>query len=189
MRNRGWPSVALLSVSALTGCQSRGDADVQRRHQWVQQQTQATNRNLLEYLNRAGDIEFVDGWYPVESDPKTGGAWRWMSGRGITRLASRPGGRADVTDMELKIFGWGPHEHLGVLPFEMEFSVNGHVLGRFVPPKGSFEHVIVVPRYLLERSSHVDFVITVTNAAHPNGDARELGFATTGFHWTPAPVT
>jgi len=175
-------SVALLA-SALCGC-SR-DQDEKRRAAWIHEQTAANNLYLLDFLNRPGEVEFYDGWYNVEHDPKTGGAWRWMERRGIVRLVTKPQGLKQAQDMELKIFGWVPHEHVGFRTLGMEFSVNGHVLGRFDPPKGPFEHTIFVPRWLLEHSARVDFVITVANTARPNGDWRDLGFASTGFHWKP----
>lgn len=181
-------AASALVASLLCGCgrgRGRGDQDAERRPQWIHEQTAANNRYVLDFLNRPGDIEFYDGWYAVEHDKNTGGAWRWMDRRGIVRLATKVHGLAQARDMELKVFGWVLHEDAGYRKLQMEFAINGHVLERFDPPRGSFEHVIFVPRWLLEHSAKVDFVITVTHALHPRGDWRELGFATTGFHWTP----
>jgi hypothetical protein len=177
--------------SAVLGCEGapdHRDADLGRRKQWIQEQTVANNFYLLELLNRPGTFEFTDGWYAVEQDPKTHGAWRWMERRGIVRIMTKPDDAPEARDMDLKIFGWVPYEHAGTLSLSMEFAVNGHVLERFEPPRETFEHTIRVPKRLLDRSDYVDFVITVANAVRPAGDWRDLGFATTGFRWTPAAV-
>lgn len=171
-------------VLACFGCGAR-DQDRQRRFDWMQKQTGEHNLHVRHFLSRPGEHEFGDGWYPVEADIKTGNAWRWMDRRAIIALRTKPGGAREARDMEMKLFGWVPHEHVGLRRLVMEFAINGHVLDRFEPPKTSFERSIVVPRSLLEQSEWVDFVITVANTARPTGDWRELGFATSGFHWAP----
>lgn len=181
-------SYALLLVSLLSlvsGCKNR-DQDRQRRFDWIHQQSAANKMYVREFLSHSGDYEFGDGWYPVEADPKNGNSWRWMERRGIIKLRTTIGeAKTPPSDMEMKLFGWVPWEHVGLRYIQMEFAVNGHVLGRYDPPKGSFEHVVFVPKWLLENSDEVDFVITVTHTARPPGDWRDLGFGTSGFHWTP----
>lgn len=179
-------TLVVLAACALLlgGCKNR-DQDRQRRFDWIHEQTGANKMYVREFLSRSGDYEFADGWYPVEADVKTGGSWRWMERRGIIRLRTTIGDAKTPSDMEMKLFGWVPWEHVGLRYIQMEFAVNGHVLGRYDPPKGSFEHTLFVPRWLLENDDWVDFVITVTHTARPNGDWRDLGFGTSGFHWTP----
>jgi hypothetical protein len=176
----------VLAACALgaVSCKHR-DQDSKRRFEWIREQTAANKLYVRDVLTRTGYYEFYDGWYPPENDPKSNNAWRWMDKRGIVRMRTTIGEDKTPRDMELKIFGWVPQEHVGFRKIILEFSVNGHVLGRFDPPKGSFEHTIFVPRWLLEHGDWVDFVITASNTARPNGDWRDLGFATTGFHWTP----
>jgi hypothetical protein len=175
---------AVFGVLAV-GCAKPHDQDIDRRPVWVHEQTVANNLWVREILTRPDKNEFYDGWYPVEFDPKTGGAWRWMEKRGIIRLRTRIDG-APAIDMQMKLFGWVPHEHVGLRVIQMELMANGHVLERFDPPKGTFEHSVIVPKWLLSQSEYIDFTITVTNTGRPGGDWRDLGFATTGFHWTPA---
>lgn len=189
----GLASCAALLAGCAAGCDSRDpvrdprDQDIDRRPAWVNAQTAQKKLFLRDLLSRGGDwFEFYDGWYPAEADPKTGSAWRWMDKRGIIRLQTKTEGVPRARDMELRIYGWVPTENLGFRKIQLEFAVNGHVLERFDPPTGPFEHAILVPRFLLDRSDWVDFVIASTNTARPNGDWRDLGFATTGFHWTPA---
>jgi hypothetical protein len=171
---------------ASAGCKGARDEDWERRPAWVASQTASNKLYQRDFLTRGGDwYDFYDGWYPPENDPKAASAWRWMERRGIIRLQTKTGGATVARDMNLELFGWVPHEHVGFRSNQLEFSVNGHVLGRFDPPKAAFNYTIVVPRSLLEQSDWVDFVITATNTARPNGDWRDLGFATTGFHWTP----
>lgn len=176
----------LLLALATTGCGGDRDQDRQRRFPWIQEQTKAHKLFGREFLSYASTYEFYDGWYPVEADAKTGFAWRWMEKRGIIRLRTVPSADArSAQDMVMKLVGWVPQEHVGLRKIILEFAVNGHVLGRFDPPQGTFEHPVFVPRWLLEHSDWVDFTITVSNTARPNGDWRDLGFATTGFQWTP----
>lgn len=186
MTRSALPCAVALASLALTsiGCGNR-DQDRQRRAEWVHEQTAQEKLYVREFLSRSGNYEFYDGWYPVENDPKTGGAWRWMQKRGIIRLQTTVGNAKSPVDMEMKLFGWVPQEHVGFRKIIMEFSANGHVLGRLDPPKGSFEHSVIVPKSLLEGSDWIDFTITVSNTARPNGDWRDLGFGTSGFHWTP----
>jgi hypothetical protein len=173
-----------ITMGGTLGCGNR-DQDRQRRFDWMQKQTADNKLYVRHFLSRPGEYEFGDGWYPVEADTKTGGSWRWMEKRAIIQLRTKPGGATEARDMELKLFGWVPYEHVGFRQLMMEFAVNGHVLDRFDPPKTSFEHSIIVPRALLEHGDWVDFVITVANTARPTGDWRDLGFGTSGFHWTP----
>lgn len=179
-------AITVLGACALllVGCKNR-DQDRQRRFDWVQEQTNANNLHVRHFLSRTGDSEFADGWYPAEHDQKSGGAWRYMDRRGIIRLRTVPGNAKTASDMEFKLAGWVHWEHVGERYIQLEFAVNGHVLGRFDPPKKSFEHTIFVPRFLLEQSEYVDFVITATNTTRAPGDARDLGMGTSGFHWTP----
>ena len=186
--------LGLASCAALlAGCHSRDgvreppDQDFERRPAWVNAQTAEKKLFVRDFLSRGSDwYEFYDGWYPAESDAKSGGAWRWMEKRGIVRLQTKTQGVTRARAMELRLFGWVPDDQVGFRKIQLEFAVNGHVLERFDPPHGPFEHPILVPRELLDYSDWVDFVITSTNTARPNGDWRDLGFATTGFHWTPA---
>ena len=181
----------VLLALGLFGCDKAVDVDVLRRPAWVGQLTASKNAHLRQFLLGATlyeggpQVQFYDGWYDVEDDPETGSAWRWMGQHGIIRLRTKPAGAAEVHDMELRLFGWVSYEHVGMLTQRMQFAVNGHILGYLDPPKASFEHVLFVPRFLLERSEWVDFSITVANTARAKGDWRDLGFATTGFHWTP----
>ncbi len=180
-------AVTVLLTASTLGCKGGDpDQDRQRRFPWIQEQTKSKKLFGREFLSYSSTYEFYDGWYPVETDPKTGFAWRWMEKRAIIRLRTVPGIAPGAQDMELKLDGWVPQEHIGLRKIILEFAVNGHVLGRFDPPKGSFQVPVFVPRWLLEHSDWVDFVITVSNTARPNGDWRDLGFATTGFQWTPA---
>lgn len=155
------------------------------RQRWVHEQAGAHDWYVREALNGTGDIDYYDGWFPPESDPKTGGGWRWMDRRSITRLRTRvrEGG---VSDMTVTVYGWVPWQDIGLRTNTLEFAVNGHVLETFDPPHESFVHTIFVPRFLLEKSDWVDFVITAANTARPRGDWRDLGFCTTGFIWKPA---
>ncbi len=173
----------VVACVTLLGACSR-DTDEPARRKWVADETAKHSAYLREFLNGTGDVAFYDGWYPLESDSKTGGAWRWMDRRSITRLRTSADG--GPRDMKVTVYGWTAHEHLGVRTAHMEFAVNGHVLDRFEPPETSFVHAIFVPKWLLESSEWVDFAITVANTATPRGDWRDLGFATTGIIWTRA---
>jgi hypothetical protein len=184
-----------LLLPCLVSCTGRGsrDEDVQRRADWIAGQTTSNKLWVRDLLSRAGDSDFhdaifYDGWYPTESDAKTGGAWRWMGKHGVIRLRTKPGGARTASDMHLKLFGWVPHDLMPVHQLRLELAVNGHILGRIDPPAHAFEHTVAVPRSLLDNSDWVDFSITVTNTIMPSGDWRDLGFATTGFQWTPIPA-
>jgi hypothetical protein len=178
--------LGLLVPPLIGGCGGKGDPDVERRREWLARRTEAEKAYLQAVLNGTDDIQFYDGWYNLEHDPKTHGAWRWMGRRGIVRLRTKLGGVPTAQDMELHVFGWVPHEHAPLRQLQMELAINGQVLERFDPPPAAFEHVLLVPKQLLEHSEWVDFAITVANAPRPPGDGRELGFSTTGFHWKPA---
>jgi hypothetical protein len=167
-----------------SGCRSSSDPDAEARAKWIATQASSRNWHLRAFLNGTPDMQFYDGWYNIETDPSTGGAWRWMDKKGIVRLRTRLGS-SRAQDMELSLYGWVPHEHVGLRTNHMEFAINGHVIGRFEPPRRSFEHKLFVPRWLLEQSDWVDFTITVANTARPPRDWRDLGFATTGFVWKP----
>jgi len=162
--------------------------DREARQRWVHEQAGEHQWYVREALNGTGDIDYYDGWYPPENDPKSGGAWRWMAKRGIVQLRTHAGvaAGAPATDMTITVYGWVPWEDVGVRTNTLEFAVNGHVLETFDPPHESFVHTIFVPRFLLEKSDWVDFVITAANTAQPRGDWRDLGFCTTGFIWKPA---
>jgi hypothetical protein len=171
-------------LAPLLACK-KVDPDRPRRNAWIEKQTAEQKVFVRDVLTRGNGLyEFYDGWYGTENDPK-GGAWRWMDKRGIVRLRTTFGDSKTPRDMTLKIFGWVPWEHVGLRVIQIEFAVNGHVLARFDPPKASFEYPLFVPRHLLANGDWVDFSITVTNTARPTGDWRDLGFATTGFHWIP----
>jgi hypothetical protein len=190
MRRPGWLTCGLLLTALVfsTGCGGRKrDPDVERRNEWLRVETDAKKLYLQAVLNGTDDVQFYDGWFNVDHDPTTGGAWRWMERRGIVRLRTKPGGASTVHDMELHVFGWVPYEQLPMRELPIEFAINGHILERFEPPATSFEHVLIVPRRLLENSDWVDFTITVANTARPAGEWRDLGFATTGFNWKPVP--
>jgi hypothetical protein len=180
---RFWLFAAILCTAG-TGCKGAGDADARERPAWVHDQTVKNHCYLREFLNGTGDMQFYDGWYAIENDPKTGGAWRWMDRRGIVRM--RTPGR-DAKDMKLTVFGWVPFDDVGFRAIHMEFAINGHVLDRFEPVSAApFEHTFVVPQWLITASDWVDLSITVSNTAKPRGDWRDLGFATTGIVWKPA---
>lgn len=187
-----WLTFALLAP-LLAGCGGSGsrDEDTERRTQWIAQQTTNNKFWVRDFLTRAGDsdlhdVVFYDGWFGPEYDAKTNSAWRWMGKHGVLRLRSRTEGVPVARDMVLKVFGWVSHELMPVRQLPLEFAVNGHIILRFEPPASAFELPIFVPRWLLEKSEWVDFSITVANIVVPAGDWRELGFATTGFHWAPA---
>jgi hypothetical protein len=183
------PLVAVLCAAG-TGCKAPVDADAKERPAWVHDQAAKNHCFLREFLNGNGDMQFYDGWYPLENDPKTGGAWRWMDRRGIVRLRTTTNQAPEATDMKVTVFGWVPFDDVGFRTVYMEFAVNGHVLDRFEPVSSApFEHAFVVPRWLLQASDWVDLSITVTNTAKPRGDWRDLGFATTGIVWKPTDAT
>lgn len=182
MRTRLVAAVALV-VSA---CRPAVDDDRAARASWVQQQTAAHDWYVRDVLNGTSDVDFYDGWYAPENDPKTGGAWRWMARRGIVRLRARVNGAPTAVDMSLTINGWVPWQDVGLRTTTLQVAVNGHVLETFDPPHETFAHSVFVPRFLLEKSDWVDLVITAANTARPRGDWRDLGFCTTGFLWKPA---
>jgi len=171
----------LACTALIVAC--RRDEDEQSRTKWIADETAKHNVYLRQFLNGTPDIVYFDGWYPLENDPKTGGAWRWMDRRSITRLRTSVGAGGD---MNVVVYGWTAHEHLGVRTAHMDFAINGYVLDHFEPPETSFVHTIFVPRSLLDKSEWVDFAITVANTATPRGDWRNLGFATTGIIWKRA---
>jgi hypothetical protein len=194
------PIVLVVLVLAASGCESsRRDPratfvspedtpGAQARRAWAEKETASRSWYLRDFLNGKRDIEFFDGWYDPEFDRTRGAAWRWMERRGIVRLRTRVEGQADFQDMSLTVFGWVPSPaKLGPRGQSMEFAVNGRVLGYYVPPDGSFEYTLRVPKELLTESEFVDFAITVANAAPPSGgDWRDLGFCTTGVVWKPS---
>lgn len=186
---RLWLYAAVLCTAG-TGCKAAEDVDAKERPAWVHEQAGKNHCYLREFLNGNADMQFYDGWYPLESDPKTGGAWRWMDRRGIVRLRTTTFETAKPTDMRITIFGWVPFDDVGFRTVHMEFAVNGHVLDRFEPVSSApFEHAFLVPRWLLGASEWVDLSITVSNTAKPRGDWRDLGFATTGILWKPTDAT
>jgi hypothetical protein len=194
MSRSSYAAVVTLAVAATligaAGCKpdssAPDDQDILRRRAWVHAQTAEEKLFVREHLTHSdGNYEFGDGWYWTEYDPKTRGAWKWMERKGIIRLRTRIGAATRPSDMELTLYGWVTQENLGLRTQQIELAVNGHVLERFDPPKNAFEHKLIVPRHLLEHSTWVDFTITVANTVRPNGDWRDLGFATTGFQWKP----
>jgi hypothetical protein len=176
--------VALFGASLLFGC-GKHDNDVEARERWLSNETATHDVYLRRFLNGTPDIIFFDGWWPIEHDPNTGGAWRWMPARSITRLRTKIG-KSPIQDMKLTVYGWTAYEHVGVRTEHMDFFVNGYLIEHFEPPNKFFEHSMFVPKWLLEHSDWVDFVITVANTAVPRNDWRDLGFATTGIVWQPA---
>lgn len=182
---RGFWVFAAVACAAGPACKGTEDVDARARPEWVHEQTVRDHCYLREFLNGTADMQFYDGWYTIENDPKTCGAWRWMERRGILRLRT-PSGTAAGKDMQVTVFGWVPFDDVGFRTVHLEFAVNGHVLDRFEPTSAApFEHVFVVPKWLLAASDWVDLSITVTNTAKPRGDWRDLGFATTGIVWKP----
>jgi hypothetical protein len=178
---------ALAASTFLIGCREDVDTDRGIRAKWLLELNEDAGVGLRAVLNGTAEVDYYDGWYPLEYDPKTNGAWRWMGQRGILQLRTKPGGARQARDMELHVFGWVPMESVGFRTCHLEFSLNGHVLGRFEPTSPKlFEHTLFVPRWLLEKADWVDFVITTANTARPAGEWRDLGFATTGFIWKEA---
>lgn len=170
---------------ALLACNKR-DTDVKRRDEWIAHETATHDVYLRRFLNGTPDVVYFDGWYPLEHDPKTGGAWRWMRQRSITRLRAPK----QAKDMTVTVWGWTAYEFVGDgHTLHMDFYVNGRLLEHFEPPAKLFHHTIFVPKYLLENSEWVDLVIRVANWAVPRGDWRSLAFATTGIIWQPAEGT
>ena len=175
----------LAAVATLALACRRTPDDAAARGAWVHEQAGTHHWYVREALNGTPDIQYYDGWFAPENDPKTGGAWRWMERRGILRLRTHVDGKAP-SDMTLTIYGWVPWEHMDLRTSTLELSINGHVLETFDPPHESFVHTVFVPRFLLEHADWVDFVITAANTARPRGDWRDLGFCTTGFIWKQA---
>lgn len=183
MRLAALAKITLLGLG-IAGC-ADGDQDRENRARWLADETAKRKLWVRQALNGSGEIAFLDGWYSAENDPKAGNAWRWMTGRGVLRLKSKVDGTATPVDMQLVVFGWLSHENIGFRSQHMTFSANGHLLEELDPPAESFEHTVIVPAALLSGGDYIDFVISVTNTVRPNGDWRDLGFATTGFHWKP----
>ena len=182
-----------LVAALLVGCKSRGDDDADRRLAWIAEKTRADESWGHDFLRRAGDSKyhdaiFYDGWSAAELNPNTKFAWRSAGRRGIIRLRTKTNGDSVARDMDLELTGFVPHEHMSVSRLQLEFAVNGHVVNRFDPPAETFTHHIFVPHWLLDHSEWVDFSITAANVVSLPGDWRELGFATTGFRWLPAPA-
>jgi len=176
--------LAIAAAASFAACRSAPD-DAAARAAWVHARVGERHWYVREALNGTSDVRYYDGWYAPESDPSTGGGWRWMSKRGIVRLRARAG-TAEAHDMTITVYGWVPWKDVGLRTTTLEFAVNGHVLETFDPPHETFAHTIFVPRFLLEHGDWVDFTITAANTARPRGDWRDLGFCTTGFTWKPA---
>src|SRR5512140_438950 len=147
-------------VAASAGCSESVDVDKTSRPAWTRQKAIEHHMVLRDILNGTPDIVYYDGWYGLENDPRTGGAWRWMGRRSIVRLRTRPFDQP-LQDMELQIHGWVPWEHVGFRTCHMEFAVNGHVLARLEPPQHSFVQTLIVPKWLLANSEWVDLAMTV----------------------------
>jgi hypothetical protein len=185
MTKCGGKLVVSFAAVLLFGCgEKKEDRDFYARRQWLAEKAFAHDTHLRAFLNGTRDMVFYDGWYGIEHDPATNSAWRWMSEKGIVRFRTRPEGRP-LSDVEVKVHGWVPYEHVGARSTTLYFRVNGHELERFEPPRRPFEHTVFVPRWLLENTEWVDFTIIAANTARPREDWRDLGFATTGLLWTP----
>src|SRR5690349_11877536 len=74
------------------------DEDRPARAQWIADQTKAHSWWVRSFLNGTRDMQFYDGFYPIEFDPTTGGAWRWMDKKGIVRLRTSIDGTGRVHD-------------------------------------------------------------------------------------------
>lgn len=185
----GVPKLAVAGALALAlgGCRGADD-EARERSSWIHARVGEHSWYVREALNGTANIDYFDGWYTPEHDPTTGGGWRWMDRRSITRLRTRIDGASEPRDMTLTIYGWTPWKDMDLRTSRLEFTVNGHVLETFDPPHESFVHELFVPKGLLGDAEWVDFVITAANTAQPRGDWRDLGFCTTGFLWTPAPT-
>ena len=68
---RLWLYAAVLCTAG-TGCKAAEDVDAKERPAWVHEQAGKNHCYLREFLNGNADMQFYDGWYPLESDPKTG---------------------------------------------------------------------------------------------------------------------
>lgn len=162
-----------------------------RRDAWVQERAAKGPVDAQRLaLNGSAEIEYLEGWFPVEHDTER--AWRWMGKRALVRLQlSSPAasGSAARSDIALTIHGWVPHEFLGDAARELRIDVNGHRLDTFEAPAERFEHTLSVPAALLDSEGRVELAIEVANTVKPPRDERELGFATSGFTWEAAAAT
>jgi hypothetical protein len=187
---RGGPA-ALLAVALAAGC-SRQQSQREARHTWVTEQSRKNPLDALRLeLSGTPELDFLDGWYPVEHDVESGIAWRWMGRRAIVRLRLLDGAEAvhedcEHCDVELSIHGWIPHEHLGLAARRLTSLVNGHVLDEFEPPNERFVRTFVVPAQLLAAGESLELALVVANTVRPQGDERQLGFATSGITWARA---
>lgn len=173
--------VPLFVVAAVATACKQGDPDEPARTRWLDERTASRKVFLRRVLKGTPDIRYSDGWYPLESDPTTGSAWRWQEKKSRTRfrVSSIPPG----DPVRLSVFGWTDFAHLDVRSSHLDFYVNGVRIDRFDPPPASFEHVLLIPRRLIGGGEWVDLDILAANTARPSGEWRDLGFATTGFLW------
>jgi hypothetical protein len=178
---------AMMTVSTgMLGCEPV-DPDRVARAEWIRAVGDDAGVGLRAVLNGTGAVQYHSGFYPLEYDPESHGAWRWMSRRGIIRLKTHKSRRQPhATDMDLEVFGWVPMEPKELRTFHLEFSLNGHVLGRYEPESSKlFSQKFSIPKDLIDNAEWVDLVITVANTVRPANDWRDLGFATTGVIWQP----
>jgi hypothetical protein len=177
--------LAPILVALAAGC-SPQLSQSEARQAWVAEQSQKRPIDALRLaLNGTRDVDFLDGWYAVEHDVESGRAWRWAGRRAIVRLRLL-GGAAPLGDMELSVHGWLPHEHLGLAARRLTSFVNGHMLDEFEPPSDRFVRTFIVPEQLLSVGEPIELALVVANTARPQGDGRELGFATSGITWARA---
>jgi hypothetical protein len=182
---KAWRTVAL-AVALGAGCSApqsqrdRSEARVQERAP----ETPVDAQRLA--LSGTSEIEYVEGWFPVEHDAER--AWRWMGKRAVVRLRLAGAAAGPRSDVALTVLGWVPHEYLGGAARELRFDVGGQRLDTFEAPADRFEHTFTVPAALLDTEGRIELAIEAANAVKPPGDERELGFATSGFTWQPAVV-
>lgn len=183
LKNQRVARGALLLLLAVAPACKRPDPDEANRRVWLEDLTKSRQVVLRQVLNGNGGTWFYDGWFPIESDPKTGGAWRWQEKKSTTRFRTSTIPPGDP--VRLSVFGWTDYSHLDVRTSHLDFFANGVRVDRFDTPATSFEHVVTIPRRLIGNDEWFDFSIVAANTAKPAGEWRDLGFATTGFIWRP----
>jgi hypothetical protein len=187
---QGWGlmrrGITPILAAALAASCSPQKSQSEARRAWVTEQSrQRPVDALCLALNGTRDMDFLDGWYPVEHDVEEARAWRWMARRAVVRLrllaAAEP-----RSDMALTFHGWLPHEHLGLAAQRLTSVVNGHVLDELEPPSARFVHTFVVPERLIGMDRSIELAFVVANTVEPKGDDRELGFAMSELSWARA---
>lgn len=175
-------AVAFISVLCAMGCGERAEREDPAKDKWLAARKAEEHRELAVHLEGDRYLRFDDGWYPEEHDRDGGGAWRWMGRRGIVRMRLR----GPAMDLKMSVFGWVPYDDMfDARTLHMQFEVNGHVVDTFIPPHGTFQHDVIIPRALIGDGPEFDVAIDVANVVRPRGDWRELGFATTGIFLAP----